>query len=72
MNALKAKLANLHKSLTIWFNGLAAAALGILPMLQDSLPSLQQYVPDIKWGAAAIIVGNVLLRFKTTKGLQDK
>lgn len=69
---MKAKLLNMWKSWTIWFNGVAAAALGILPMAQDSLPALQQYVPDIKWAAVSIIVGNVLLRFKTNKPLQEK
>lgn len=71
-DTLKAKLAGARKSLTIWFNGLVAAVMGILPMAQDSLPALQQYVPDIKWAAVLVIVGNIVLRFKTTTGLQDK
>lgn len=71
MNLLD-KLRGARKSLTIWFNAAAATALGILPMVQDSLPTIQQYVPDIKWGALVVIVGNILLRFKTSAGLQDK
>lgn len=66
------KLKNAWKSWTIWFNALAATVLGVLPMLQDSLPALAQYVPDIKWAAVGIIIGNVLLRFKTNTSLAEK
>lgn len=66
------KLKNAWKSFTIWFNGIMAALVGILPMLQDSLPSIQQYVPDIKWLAVLVILGNVILRFKTNNSLSDK
>lgn len=67
-----AKLRGALKSLTIWFNAAAAAVLGILPMLQDALPAIQQYVPDIRWAAVVVIVGNLALRFKTSTALQDK
>lgn len=67
-----AKLRGALKSLTIWWNVIAGAVLGILPMLQDALPAIQQYVPDIRWAAVVVIVGNVLLRFKTNTALQDK
>lgn len=72
LETLKAKLAGARKSLTIWFNAAAATALGVLPMLQDSLPAIQQYAPGIKWFAISVIVGNVLLRFKTATGLESK
>lgn len=69
---MKAKLLNMWKSWTIVFNAACATVLGILPMAQDSLPAFQQYVPDIKWAAVLVIVGNIVLRFKTSTGLQNK
>lgn len=66
------KLKGAWKSWVIWFNGLAAAVLALLPMLQDALPAIQQYVPDIRWAAVGIIVANIALRFKTKTALENK
>lgn len=72
MDTLKAKLAGARKSLTIWFNGCALALLPLVTNIQDVLPTLQQFAPDIKWFAMAVILGNALLRFKTNNGLEHK
>lgn len=66
------KLRGALKSWVIRFNALAGVMLAILPMLQDALPMLAQYVPDLKYVAVVVIVGNVLLRFKTTTSLAEK
>jgi len=71
---VKAKCANLHKSLTIWFNTVMGTAIVVLPVAQDQFPALQGYVPD-KWyhyTMGALVVGNILLRFKTNRPLQEK
>lgn len=69
-NAIRGAL----RSLTIWVNGLAAAALAAAPVLQDSFPALQPYLgPDAyKYGMGAIVLANVLLRIRTSTSLADK
>lgn len=71
---LKRKLKNSWKSLTIWFNGLALSALPLFEMFKDSLPSLGLYLDNdvYKYVGAAVVVGNIILRFKTDKGLHEK
>lgn len=68
------RIKNAWKSVTIWFNGVAAVLLGMMDTLKDSLPFAQPYVtPDmLKYAAIAIVVANVALRFKTTSSLEDK
>ena len=66
------KLKGARRSFTVWFNSVVAVIIGIMPMLQDALPMLAQYVPNIKWVAVALIVGNVILRFKTNVPLEIK
>lgn len=70
----KAKIAGMYKSMTMWFNGLIGMALVGLPEIKSSFPELQSYLPEgfFKYSMGALIIGNILLRFKTTKGLQDK
>jgi len=74
MTSFLYKLKRAHKSLTIWLNGVAGALITGLPMLQDSLPALSQYVPDqaFKYAMGLVIVMNIMLRFKTTTSLGDK
>jgi hypothetical protein len=68
------KLKGALRSLTVWFNGVAMAALAGLPMLQDMLPQLQPYVPPgiYQHGMLVVIVGNILLRFRTSTPLDQK
>lgn len=62
------------KSWVIWFNGLFGSFIILLPSLQAELPNLQAYLPDhlYHWVAGILVVGNILLRLKTTKDLADK
>ena len=68
------KLKGCYKSVVIWFNGLALSFLSLFELFHDSLPELSQYVPDniYKKVGLAIVVGNLALRFKTSKPLQEK
>lgn len=70
---IKADAARMHRSWTIWFNGIGGIA-ALLPMASDQLPQLQDYLPDnfYHYAMVALVVGNILLRFKTTKALADK
>ena len=67
MKQLQAKVKRLHKSLTLWFNLVGATLLsGLLldPMITTWL--LENNL------ALVIVLGNILLRFKTTKALENK
>ena len=68
------KLKNAWRSTTIWFNGVMATAMVVLPVAQDAFPQLQEYVPSnvYKLAMGAVIVANILLRFKTTTDLAEK
>lgn len=68
------KLKGLKKSLTAWFNAAFASIVLALPMLQDTFPQLQAYLPDnvYKVMIVIVIVGNFLIRFKTKQDLADK
>lgn len=61
------------KSLTIWFNSAltAVAAIVTSPDLMAQLPLLKTYTPDnvYKWLFIATVVGNLVLRKKTTSGI---
>lgn len=74
VNSFLQKLKGTVKSLTVWFNSIGAAVLIGLPLAQESLPQLAQYIgPDLyKKLMAAVIVGNILLRFRTSKPLEQK
>lgn len=62
------------KSMTIWFNGVVGTALVALPLIQDSLPQLQAYLSadDYKALVGVMVVGNIVLRVKTAKPLNEK
>ncbi len=74
LSKLRANLVKAHKSMTIWFNGVMAAAVVALPMLQEQMPQLQEYLPAslYHYGMGALIVGNIVLRFKTNGALAEK
>lgn len=67
-------LKNAWKSLTIWFNGLLAAFVAGAPVLQEQLPQLASYIPaDVyKQCMFVAIIGNIMLRFRTSNSLADK
>lgn len=71
---LKANLARMHKSFTIWFNGIVGIVIMVLPYAQANFPELQDYVDPAlyKHAMGALIVGNLILRFKTNRALADK
>ncbi len=71
---IRADLKGAKKSLTIWFNSLMGAVVVALPMAQDSLPQLQDYLPAnvYHYLMAALVVGNIILRFRTSSALADK
>jgi hypothetical protein len=72
--ALKGDLARIHKSLTIWFNGIVGTIALYLPDVLDLMPQLREYVsePNYKTWMLVLLIGNALLRFKTTQPLRDK
>ena len=67
MNKLIDQLKQAYKSWTIWFNvtGMALLAIAL------SEPLLLKYATENGF-VHIIIIGNVLLRFKTSKGLEQK
>lgn len=69
-----AKFKGASKSLTVWLNTIALAALPFIDTLQQTLPSLQGSVSGTiyKVLGAVVIVGNILLRFKTNTDLAHK
>lgn len=64
---MKNKLRGALRSWTIHFNVVVAILIEGLPMAKDSFPELQPYVPAnlYQTGMLVLIVGNMLLRFKT-------
>lgn len=64
---LKKRLKKAHKSLTNWFNATGAALLSAM-LLEPTLITFLN-TNDLTY---IIIIGNVLLRFKTNSDLADK
>lgn len=62
------------KSLTIWFNGILLALLPLMEYLKDSLPQLQEWLGADLYRTVGLIVviGNILLRYKTNKPVSEK
>ena len=62
------------KSLTIWFNGILLALLPLMEYLKDSLPQLQEWLgPDLyRTVGLIVVIGNILLRYKTNKPVSEK
>ncbi len=71
---VKEDMVKAHKSLTIWFNGIIGMLIVALPTAQDSFPALQEYIPEnlYHYGMGLLIVGNMLLRFRTSTRLAAK
>ena len=71
---VRADAARAHKSMTIWFNSVMGMVVVALPSAQDQLPQLQEYLPAgmYHYLMGALIVGNIILRFKTTTALAAK
>ena len=67
-------LRGMRKSATMWFNGLLLAALPVFEMAVGLLPELHEFLPDNVYKTMGIvaIVGNALLRLKTTAPLSEK
>lgn len=72
--AIKAKLKKIHKSLTIWVNGVTVALVPLLADAQNNIGLLKGYISQdlYKYAFIFLVVANVLLRFKTNKGLDQK
>lgn len=68
------KIAGLRKSFTFYFNATFAAVAAILPDLLQAIPELQPLVgPEVYKHLLIInILGNVLIRGRTSKPLEDK
>lgn len=62
------------KSITIWFNSVIGAVMVAVPLIQEALPQLETILSPVDYQRliTALIIGNVLLRIKTTKALTDK
>ena len=62
------------KSFTILFNGVVATVAITLPQVISEFPQLQEYMsePSYKTWMLIMMVGNFILRFKTTKALKHK
>lgn len=73
-NNLKADAAASYKSWTIIFNSAVGTIATFLPDLITLMPDLQEYIeaPTYKTWMLVLLIGNFLLRFKTTKALRDK
>lgn len=69
-----AKVRGLKRSATIWFNATVATIVSVWPFAIDAFPQIKGYIPDNIYSTAwvALVVGNILFRFKTTQDLADK
>lgn len=68
------KLRGALRSWTIHFNLWVALLTELLPMAGDSFPQMQPYLPAnvFQAGMLILIVGNILLRFRTKIALEAK
>lgn len=76
---IKEKAKKSWKSFTIWFNGIMLSivpfAEWIVSFANDTLPMIQDYIgyQSFKTGMIVIVVvGNIILRFKTSQSLAEK
>jgi hypothetical protein len=62
------------RSATVWFNGIAGAAIAAIPILKDEFPAMEQYLSHEVYRLAmgALVAANLLLRVKTNSSLADK
>lgn len=68
------KLKGCYKSFVIWFNAITLSGMALLELFHDSLSELSQYIPDnlYKKIGLTVLIANIMLRFKTSKGLDEK
>lgn len=71
---MKKWLNGARKSWVIWFNTLGFTLVELVTYAHDSFQELQPYVPaDLyKWLGLVLVLGNLVLRFKTNKSLAEK
>lgn len=74
MQSFLDKVRGAWRSKTVWFN---AALLGMLPLidlLSGALPQLQMFLTDESYRRVGIVtvVGNIVLRFLTSRPLEHK
>lgn len=76
---IKEKAKKSWKSLTIWFNGIMLSVVPfadyVLDFANDILPMIQSYITDKQFKTSMIVVvviGNIILRFKTSQSLAEK
>lgn len=74
MNTLIERLKKSWLSLTMWFNASLATVWLFLPELTSTLPAVREYLDgDIyKKLMLLAIIGNMILRVKTTQDLANK
>lgn len=74
MPTFKQRIRGARKSLTIWFNSVAGTLIAAIPFAQDNLPQLQGYLPTnaYQYAMGFVVAANILLRFRTTQGLEHK
>jgi hypothetical protein len=74
LTKIKSRLWFLKSRTMRWFGIYASAAWLALPLVGDSLPQLQPYLPDniYKWLSLVFIVLGIVMRLKTTEALGDK
>lgn len=70
----RAKFRGAMRSTTIWLNTVALSVLPFIDTIQQTLPGLKDQLPSDIYKALGIVVvvGNILLRFKTNTDLKDK
>jgi hypothetical protein len=71
---MQSKLRGALRSWTIHFNLWLAVLIELLPMAKDRFPELQPFLPAnlFQVGMLVLIVGNMLLRFRTKVALEAK
>ncbi len=74
MTKLIERLKNSWLSLTIWFNGLLGIVWLFLPEILSTLPAIREYVDGniYKTLMLVAVIGNMILRVKTTQDLANK
>lgn len=62
------------KSKTMWFNSVMVFMWAFLEIANDTLPVLQQYLPEgiYKWVGLIVVIANIYLRTKTKTSLGEK
>ena len=74
MKTLIERIKNSWLSLTMWFNASLATVWLFLPELTATLPTLQEHIDGDVYKKLTLlaIIGNMILRVKTTQDLANK